>query len=314
MELRQLRYFLEIAEHGGLSRAAEVLYVAQSALSHQLAQLERELGVRLFHRVPRGVVLTEAGHVFRAHAKAILRQTEEAKASLRGSLGTPCGKVTFGLPPSICNALAVPLLQAVQQQLPGVALELNESASGELNAQLRSGMVDLAILFAEGGTADFLSQVLLDERFFLIAKKTPDNAHFGASIDFTEVLKLPLFLASAKQGVRRIVEQAARKQGLRPPNVLMDINSLSIMRSSLLVGLGYTILPPMALKQDLDAGLLHAWEIRSPVLTRRLTACASRDVPMTPATQAVFELAGAVVRDLAGSGKWPHTQSVAATS
>lgn len=314
MELRQLRYFAEIAEHGSLSRAAQVLYVAQSALSHQLAQLERELGTRLFHRVPRGVVLTEAGHVFRAHATAILRQAEEAKASLQGSLGRPCGKVNFGLPPSICNALAVPLLQAVQQRLPGVALELTEAASGDLSTQLKSGLVNLAILFTEGGVSEFLSQPLLDERFFLIAKRTSENEHFGTSVSFEDVLKLPLFLASAKQGVRQIVEQAARKQGLRPPNVVTDINSVNIMRSTLLVGLGYTVLPPMAFKQELDSGALHSWEIYGPALTRRLTVCASKDAPMTPATLAVFELATVVARELAGSARWPETQAISTSS
>ena len=82
MEIRQLKYFVAIAEHGAFSKAAEKLFVAQSALSHQLAQLEDELGARLFHRSRRGVELTEPGRVFLAHALAILRQLDDARRSV----------------------------------------------------------------------------------------------------------------------------------------------------------------------------------------------------------------------------------------
>ncbi|MCB1953497.1 MAG: LysR family transcriptional regulator, partial [Rhodocyclaceae bacterium] len=147
MELRQLRYFSAIAKHGSFSKAAEQVFVAQSALSHQLAQLESELGARLFHRSRRGVVLTEAGRVFLAHATAILRQVEDARASVMNVAGEPSGKVVFGVPHSASNALALPLLQAVREQLPKVELELTEELTGNLVPQLRSGQINLAVLF-----------------------------------------------------------------------------------------------------------------------------------------------------------------------
>ena len=89
MELRQLRYFVAIAESGSFSRAAEKVFVAQSALSHQIAQLESELGTALFHRSRRGIDLTEAGQRFAPHAVSILRQTEEAVASAALTPSTP---------------------------------------------------------------------------------------------------------------------------------------------------------------------------------------------------------------------------------
>src|SRR5690606_35027265 len=147
MELRQLRYFITIAECGSFSRAAQVVNVAQSALSHQLSLLEGELGTRLLHRMPRGVTPTEAGQAFLAHAVSVLRQVEDAKASVRGPLGQPRGKVSLGVPSSVCNALAAPLLRSVRTQLPGVELEMTEQASGALAAQLHSGLINLAVLF-----------------------------------------------------------------------------------------------------------------------------------------------------------------------
>ena len=95
MELRQLRYFVAIADSGSFSKAAERVFVAQSALSHQLAQLEGELDAALFHRSRRGVTLTEAGSRFFPHAVSILRQAEEAIASAHSTDAEPSGKVAF---------------------------------------------------------------------------------------------------------------------------------------------------------------------------------------------------------------------------
>ena len=151
MELRQLRYFCAITRWGSFSKAAGEVFIAQSALSHQLAQLEEELGAPLFHRTRRGVELTEAGRVFHAHATAILRQVDDAKASVRNAEGEPSGKVVFGIPHSASNALALPLLQAVRRELPKVELEITEELTGNLVPQLRSGQISLAVLFDDGG-------------------------------------------------------------------------------------------------------------------------------------------------------------------
>eukprot|EP01031_Cornospumella_fuschlensis_P048035 gene48035-58839_t len=111
MELRQLRYFLAIADSGSFSKAAQRVFIAQSALSHQVAQLEDELGAPLFHRSRRGVELTEAGSRFHPHAVSILRQADEAMASARSDGVVPSGKVVFGIPHSVSHALALPLLR-----------------------------------------------------------------------------------------------------------------------------------------------------------------------------------------------------------
>ena len=137
MELRQLRYFVAIADSGSVTKAAERVFVAQSALSHQLAQLEAELGVSLFERSRRGVGLTEAGQRFFPHAVSILRQAEEAVASARSTRQEPEGPVVFGLPHSASSALALPLMREVRQRFPRVTLELTEELTGNLSRQLR---------------------------------------------------------------------------------------------------------------------------------------------------------------------------------
>lgn len=302
MELRQLRYFIAIAECGSFSKAASRVHVAQSALSHQLAQLEQELGQALFHRLARGITLTDSGRAFHPHALAILRQVEEARRSVAAPGDAPAGKVVFGIPHSISNALALPLLRAVREQLPRVDLELTEELTGNLIPQLRAGQINLAVLFDDGTLDEFDWQALLDENLFLISPADPGATR--EPIPLQQALRTPLILPAPPHGVRPIIEAAARQAGLAAPNVVADISSISILRTSLLAGLGHTLLPPMPLRHELDSGALHARPLAAPGLKRRVALCASRHIPLSRAATAVAALTRTLAATLCADGRW----------
>ncbi len=303
MELRQLRYFVAITESGSFSRAAEKVFVAQSALSHQIAQLESELGTSLFHRSRRGIELTEAGQRFAPHAVSILRQTEEAAASARQTTDEPSGKVVFGIPHSASNALALPLLRAVRQRLPRVQLELTEELTGNLSQQLTTGQINLAVLFDDGNLPEFQHTPMLSERMYLIEPARPGKKA-PRRITLKQALSRPLVLPASPHGVRPIIEAAASQAGLASPQVEADISSISILRTSLLAGLGRTLLPVMPLRQEVETGLLWASEIVDPPLERVLAICWSRHIPVSSASQAVKQLTQALVAQLCADGQW----------
>ena len=304
MELRQLRYFLAIAEHGTFSKAASKVFVAQSALSHQLGQLEDELGARLFERSRRGAELTEAGVVFHAYALSILRQVEDAASSVSGLTDSPAGKVVFGIPHSASQALALPLLNAVRQELPKVQLELTEELTGNLTRQLLAGSLHMAILFDDGALDDFISEPLVAEKMSLIYRADAGDKQTRANISFREALAKPLILPAQPHGVRPLIEQQAAQAGLLAPNVVAEISSISILRTSLLAGLGCTILPVMPLKAELDSGALIARSIRAPGVQRVVALCRSRHIPLSTAAASVGALAAKVVRALCQQGLW----------
>ena len=305
MELRQLRYFLAIAEHGTFSKAAGKVYVAQSALSHQLAQLEDELGAQLFVRSRRGVELTEAGTVFHTYATSILRQVEDAASSVAGLTDSPAGKVVFGIPHSASHALALPLLKAVRQELPNVQLELTEELTGNLTRQLLAGSLHMAILFDDGTLDDFIAEPLVSEKMSLIYRpESTGDASRKASISFRDALAKPLILPAQPHGVRPLIEQQAVQAGLLAPNVVAEISSISILRTSLLAGLGCTILPVMPLKAELDSGALVALPIRAPQVLRVVALCRSRHIPLSTAAASVGALTAMVVRALCQQGLW----------
>ena len=162
MELRQLRYFVAIVDHGSLSRAALILHVAQPALTQQLRQLEEELGVQLLHRSAQGVLSTDAGKVFYEHAQAILKQVADARSAVTQSATRPSGNVTLGLPHSISGALALPLLLAARERYPEITLQLTEEITGNLNEQLKSGRINLAVLFDDGQLTPFACSPLVE--------------------------------------------------------------------------------------------------------------------------------------------------------
>lgn len=313
MELRQLKYFSAIAEHGTFSKAAEKLFVAQSALSHQLAQLEDELGARLFHRSRRGAELTDAGRVFLAHAAAILRQVDDARASVQRASDAPAGRVVFGVPHSVSSAFALPLLRAIRQRFPLIELELTEELTGNLVRQLRAGQLHLSILFDDGQLDEFTHMPLLRERMSLIGP--PDHADTlpASGITLRDALKMPLILPASPHGVRPVIEAAARGARCPPPENVTDISSISILRTSLLAGFGYTLLPVAPLQHEIDAGLLRAIPVVSPSLSRTVSICMSRHIPLSSAAEAVLRLTGELARELSLSGAWPDATPVADT-
>ena len=310
MELRQLRYFVAICEHGTFSKAAEKVFVAQSALSHQLAQLENELGAALFHRSRRGVALTEAGEIFHPHAVSILRQVDDARASVASIGDTPAGKVVLGIPHSASNALALPILTAVRAELPRVELDLTEELPGNLTRQLFTGSLHLAILFDDGQLDDFVVEPMVSERMSLIGRADLLGKPTRRSVSLGDALRSPLILPAQPHGVRPIIEMAAARAGLPPANVIADISSISILRTSLLAGMGCTILPIMPLKPEIDRGQLVALPIRSPGVTRMVALCRSRQIPLSAAARSVGLLVQRVAHDLCARGAWADASAL----
>src|ERR1700743_1380489 len=144
MDFRQIRYFIAIAEKGGLSAASEVVHVAQPALSSQIANLEDELGVKLFERHGRGVKLTTAGSTFLRHAYVIRDQVAAAKQEVMETLPAPSGIVYAGLPMTTSHILAVPIIEHLRTSYPKVDLRIVDGMSGDVGKWLIEGRLDVA--------------------------------------------------------------------------------------------------------------------------------------------------------------------------
>jgi LysR family nitrogen assimilation transcriptional regulator len=309
MELRQLRYFVAIVDHGSLSRAALVLHIAQPALTQQLRQLEEELGVQLLHRSAQGVLSTDAGKIFYEHAQAILKQVADARSAVTQSAERPSGSVTLGLPHSISGALALPLLTAARAQYPEITLQLTEELTGNLAEQLKSGRVNLAVLFDDGQLAQFATTPLVEEELRFICRADAAYAQGEHSLTLERALRTTLILPGLQHGVRPRIESVARAAGLALANVI-EINSIAILKSALLANMGATILPSAPVLDELERGTLRAQPIHSPAISRTVVLCASKNIPLTNAAAAVSRLVQQVSAQLCTGGTWPGAKAI----
>jgi LysR family nitrogen assimilation transcriptional regulator len=263
----------------------------------------------LLHRSAQGVICTDAGKLFYQHALAILKQVADAKAAVAQSTTRPSGSVTLGLPHSISGALALPLLTAARSEYPEITLQLTEEISGNLIEQLKSGRINLAVLFDDGQLGQFAVTPLVDEDLMFICRAGSPFAPDEPSVSLPQALASTLILPAQQQGVRPQIERVARSAGLGLEN-LIEINSIAILRSALLADIGATLLPVAPVQGDIEAGTLTAWPVHSPTITRRVVLCASRNIPLTNAAAAIGRLVRQVTAQLCASGAWPGARLV----
>lgn len=303
MELRQLKYFIATVDHGSISRAAAALHVAQPALSHQIQLLEQELSALLLHRNRQGVLSTDAGKKFYAHAQAILKQVLDAKTCVGQDGGELSGTVALGIPQSVSTALALPLLKTVHSTYPGVTLQLTEELTGNLTEPLRSGRLNLAILFDDGQLDGFNTVRLVEEDLMYVCSTDSLYSHDGDSIDFEVAITKKLILPGVQHGVRPLIEAAARMAGKTLNNVV-EINSVAILKSALLADIGATLIPPAPLIGELHSGGLRAVPVTGQHLTRTLGLCSSKTIPLTDSARATSDLVVHLVDRLCDDGSW----------
>ena len=305
VNLRRLQYFVKIVDTGSLTRAADVLRIAQPALSQQLATLENEAGQKLLMRTKRGVVPTEAGKVLYRHAQLILRQCEQARVDMRAAAQDLTGAVAVGLAPGTAAAgLALPLLRTVRTLHPGIVLYLNETYGSTLSELVMNGRMDFAVLYAGKTAVHGLSFVpLLKERLCVVA---PDRMPApAAELAVRDLAEVDLFMARPYNVVRRMVDEAFAANGLTP-RVVAEIESDSTLTRVIAEGLGATILPESMARQVVAS--CAAWQRRiiAPEIEAPLALCLSDHLPLSEPAQAVkrivLELIGTAMAAPDGAG------------
>jgi LysR family nitrogen assimilation transcriptional regulator len=305
MDIRAMRYFVAIVDQGSLTRAAEVVCVAQPALSQQLAALEDEFGVPLVHRSAKGVRPTEAGKTLYRHVRNILRQVEIAGADVRVAGAEVSGTVAIGLPTTAAAAFGMALVRAVRQRYPQVRLQLFESMSGYISELLNQNRLDFAILFRDTPSRAVEPEPLASEPLYLIGTPpvaAPRTGKRGAAADTVPLKALdgiPLVLPSGSQGLREVVERTFAKAGMNL-NVVADLDSLPFLLASAREGLACTILPASSLG-DGDAAVPRRLIV--PELRRTLSLCWPRALPRSNAAEAVAEVLREIVTERIALGE-----------
>lgn len=308
MNIRRLRYFLKIIDVGSLTGAAEVLHIAQPALSQQLSTLEAEFKQRLVIRSKQGVTPTTAGLVLYRHAQTILRQLDQARSDVRSAGEHLSGAVSVGLAPgTAASALALPLLQEVRTRYPEIVLYINENFGTTLSELIMNGRMDMAVLYGFKTAPELDYVPLLSEQMYLVSPVESGEVEsvWAGDVPLSQLYDLELLLPRPYNVVRKLVD-AAFMRGQHTPRVVAEIESLATLSAAVLAGVGSTILPRSAASALAASGPVRVRRIAPPVIEAPLALCLSSHLPLSAPSQAVKM----IVLELAGL--WKHDDDVPA--
>lgn len=299
VNLRRLKYFVKIVDIGSLTQAAEVLFIAQPALSQQLATLEGEVRQQLLVRTKRGVTPTEAGKVLYRHAQIILRQCEQARVDMEAAGEGLSGQVSVGLAPgTAASALSLPLLRTVRARHPGILLYLNENYGTTLSELIMNGRMDLAVLYGDKAIHGLTFLPLLKEPLYLVGPAAmPAPAQ---PVKLADLRDIELFLPRPYNVVRKLVDAAFVRAGM-VPRVVAEIESAFTLTAAIADGLGATILPASMAREVVASCGAWQFPIVDPVIEAPLALCQSDHLPLSEPAQAVKDILLELVVDLAGT-------------
>jgi LysR family transcriptional regulator, nitrogen assimilation regulatory protein len=305
MDIRQLRYFVGVVQAGSLTRAADQLHVAQSAVSYHLHSLESELDRQLLTRGPKGIVLTDAGAVLYRHAEAILRQVEFAKRDTTSALNVPSGGVSIGVPVVLSAILSYELFARVRRMYPQIQLHISDANSWLVREHLLNGRIDLAVLFTdqpERGLA--VEPLLLEELFYVTAESN------ASPIRIADAAQRPLLCSSRGGSSLNVAQEAFRKHGLTVTPV-GEIDALGALLHAVASGIGNAILPWCALCDGDWKTALNLRRFADTELIRPIALCRSEVGQRSLAIDAVAQTLKSLVRELVESGTWQGVSMIA---
>ncbi len=278
MDLKQVRYFLTVAEKGSISAAASVLHVAQSAISRQVRLLEEELGGPLFHRSITGVALTDSGQMFMERARFILREVESATQDvsnfhrgIRGFHRDVRGSVRMSSAPTVGQALHGLLALDFRHRFPQVRLQLTESPTDDALHRLSAGIIDMAIVSDPGNQEHTLFTPLMQQEIALFCSPRSRLAS-RASVCAHELRKLPIIISV---GLRHSLEA---QHGAMQPVILIDgtEGAAQLARKDL----GVAIMPSSVVRTSSIWQDLVAVPIRDFTVTRMLAVAKGRPLSL----------------------------------
>ncbi len=264
MDLRSIRYFVQIADLGSITRAADRLGVAQPALTRHVRSLEDELGMQLLLRLPRGVRLTSTGRQFLEHCQRVLREFARVKEELRANSEVPRGRVVLGISPSVAPLLVPGTIERARRQCPQVALKVVEQFSTTQYDALLTGRVDVGVLTNPTPSRALRLTPLISEPMVVLARsQTRGTRRF---FTLAELAQTPIIIS---EGMRALIEEQIARYGARL-NVEVEIDALEAIRQLVLRGEATTVMPVSTYHDDVRAGRIAAFQIADANVQRML--------------------------------------------
>ncbi|TKC78812.1 LysR family transcriptional regulator [Trinickia terrae] len=295
MDIKQLRYFVRIAELGSVGKASDVLEIAQPTLSRHVRALEVELKTSLFSRNGRGVILTPAGRRFLDHARGVLHAADTALIALKEE-GTSAyeGQVVAGFTPSVGRTLIPSFVERFVERFPKASLSLVEGYSRSLYEQVLVGGLDFSILVNPAASPNLVIEPIATDNLYLIGLNPIGTS--TSEVTLSELARIPLIMPHASTATRSLLEFEAARLGIMLTTAL-EIDSVRSIIELVERGIGYTVMPLNSLRPG-DHPSLHWQRIVSPQIEVTLSMITPVKRPRTPLPMEAARLAKEILISL----------------
>lgn len=308
MDLRELRYFISVAEMKSFSKASLHLHVAQPALSRQIRKLEDELGVQLFIRAGGGLRITDAGALLLQRAQSLLRQVAITADDVRAQANSVSGTITLGTPPAAGEILVPSVIRECRRRYPGIQLNIVEGFSGFLYERLLNRELTLCVLHNPVPHPDVEIEPLLVEHMHLVGPGVlawegavpPCTPELGTRLD-----QLPLILPSRPHSLRVLIENSLSEHGMRL-NLAHQVEGLYMIKALVSEGVGYTVLTYGSVCREVEAGTLSETLLRDPEISWNFCIVHGHE-PVARPVKALIEIIRDEACKLVDEGKWRGT-------
>jgi LysR family transcriptional regulator, nitrogen assimilation regulatory protein len=301
MNLKQLEYFVHVAELGSFSKAAVVLDIAQPALSRQVRSLENELRQPLFLRNGRGVALTEAGKRLFDHSIAVLQLVAHAREDLGANRDEPVGRVAIGLPPSIGRQFTVPLIDRFKKELPAARLAVVEALSTHIVEWVTTGRVDVGLAYNPEAQPGLEIRPQLEQPLGLVspAAKGKRRSAVSPPLKMKELSRYPLIVPERVHAMRRLLETQAALAGVKL-NIAWEVSSVPSIIDLVCAGYGHAVLTASGVAASARSGELVMRRLIEPAPANVLCLVISAHRRPTPLVQHVMRLLTALISEVPG--------------
>lgn len=285
IDVKQVHYFMTLAEYGTISKAACALGLAQPSLSEHIVRLEKKLDTKLAIRGPRGITLTEAGRLLAREGRGLIEAARKLTDGLHLLRNDLSGTVSVALPPSLSSVLSIPLAETVRLEYPSIKLQLTEGLTGHILDWIERDVIDIGFVYMKLPATTFQATPLLREEIFLVS--APDNVPVPTDdsgqyvIDADQLAGLPLVMPSMPHSARHEIDRFAREKGITL-DIALELDSLSQVIEMVARASAHTFLPHAPVAEAVRDGKLALGRIAdsSFVRTAYLTRKRSRSVSM----------------------------------
>lgn len=296
MDIKQLTYFVRVAELGSFTRASIVLDIAQPALSRQVRLLEVELRQNLLVRNGRGITLTEAGKVLLEHSRGVLHQMARLREELSRVRGSLAGSVAVGLPPTLGRILAVPLTRAFKAAMPDASLSILDGLSKTMQESLLTGQLDIALVYNALPAPGIELRPLLQDELLLVQGNSGDTGAVDEPVQLADVARHPLIIPARPNALRMHVETALLNISAQP-RIAMEVNSVATILDLVADGVGCAVLSRHAVLTAAQPERFRLRRIVNPGLFPLLSIATGADRPATGTQLATLDILERVARD-----------------